>query len=146
MNINGEILVEAPQEKVWQALNDPEVLKKATPGCQSLIEVAPDHYKAHIVLGIPAVRGRYDADIKILEKSPPDQYRLIMNANSTKGFVQGDTTVKLTYQAPNTVIRYEGDAKAGGFIAGVGKTILSGISKIFIKDFFKKIAKHVKSQ
>ncbi|MFC7392835.1 CoxG family protein [Scopulibacillus cellulosilyticus] len=145
MNINGEIVVEVPQEKVWKALNDPDTLKKATPGCQSLEEVAPDRYKANIVLGIPAVKGNYEADMKILEKSAPDQYRLILNAKSTKGFVEGDTIVKLEYQAPRTIIRYNGEAKAGGFIAKAGKPILSGIAKMFVKDFFKKIAKNART-
>lgn len=146
MDVKGEIAIEASQEQVWKGLNDPEVLKKATPGCKSLIEIEPDHYKANITLGIAAVRGLYESDIKILDKEEPNQYRLVMNANSPMGFVEGDAVVCLEYEKPKTVIQYKGSAKVGGVIAGTGQRILSGIGKMIVKDFFKKMAKEIKSQ
>lgn len=146
MDVKGEVLVEAKQDTVWKALNDQAVLKAATPGCKSLEEEEPDHYKADITLGIAAVRGQYEADIKILDKDEPNQYRLIMNADSSAGFVEGDAVVQLEYEEGKTKIKYEGTAKVGGLIAGVGQRILSGIAKMIVKDFFKKIAKEVQTQ
>ena len=144
MKVNGEIVVDATQEQVWMALNDPEVLKKATPGCKVLNEVNPDHYKAEIALGIAAVRGEYEAEIKILDKEAPNRYRLSMKADSKMGFIEGNAVVELEFQNMKTTIKYDGDAKVGGIIAGVGQRILSGIAKMIVKDFFKKIAKETK--
>lgn len=146
MNVKGEIIVDANQEDVWNALNDPEVLKKATPGCKVLNETAPDSYKAEIVLGIAAVRGEYEAEINIFEKSAPNRYRLVMKADSKMGFLEGNAVVELDYNHPNTTIRYDGEAQVGGLIAGVGQRILSGIAKMIVKDFFKKIAKETKTR
>ena len=146
MDVKGEVIVEAEQDVVWDALNDKEVLKVATPGCKSLNEVEPNHYKAEVSLGIAAVRGQYEADIKILDKQEPEQYRLIMNANSSMGFVEGDAVVTLDYFEGQTKIMYDGTAKVGGLIAGTGQRILSGIAKMIVKDFFKKIAKEIKTQ
>jgi carbon monoxide dehydrogenase subunit G len=146
MDVKGEMSVEAAQEEVWKALNNPEVLKEATPGCKSLNRVEPDHYKADITLGIAAVRGKYEADIQILDKEEPDQYRLVMNAESSMGFVEGDAIVSLEYNEPKTVIRYDGSAKVGGLIAGTGQRVLSGIAKMIVKDFFKKMIKQINSQ
>lgn len=146
MKVNGEICVNARQEEVWQALNDPEVLKKATPGCQMLIEEAPDHYKAKVRLGIAAVRGDYEADISILDKIAPNQYKLKMKADSKMGFVNAEAVVSLDYNEPKTKIQYDGEAKVGGLIAGVGQRILSGVAKMIVKDFFKKIADETTSQ
>lgn len=147
MNVKGEIIVDANQEDVWNALNDPEVLRKATPGCKVLNEIAPDSYKAEIVLGIAAVRGEYEAEIKIYEKKfSPNQYKLAMKADSKMGFLEGNALVELDYNHPNTTIRYDGEAQVGGLIAGVGQRILSGIAKMIVKDFFKKIAKETKTR
>lgn len=146
MKVQGEIIVEASQEEVWSALNDPEVLSKATPGCQTLVEIEPDSYKAEIILGIAAVRGEYEAEIKIFEKTAPKRYRLQMKADSKMGFVEGDAIVELDYNEPKTTIRYEGEAKVGGLVAGVGQRILSGIGKMIVKDFFKKIAKEIQAR
>lgn len=146
MNVNGSIVVDATQEQVWNALNDPEVLKKATPGCKVLEEVEPDNFKAEIVLGIAAVRGEYEAEIKILDKEAPNKYRLIMKADSKMGFIEGNAVVEIEVQDSKTVIKYDGEAKVGGMIAGVGQRILSGIAKIIVKDFFKKIAKETNTK
>lgn len=145
MKVNGEVIVDASQEQVWNALNDPEVLKKATPGCKVLNEVEPDSYKAEVAIGIAAVRGEYEAEIKILDKSAPNTYRLIMKADSKMGFIEGNAVVELDHKNSKTTIKYDGEAKVGGMIAGVGQRILSGIAKMIVKDFFKKIAKETKA-
>lgn len=144
MIIQGEIIVDARQEDVWTALNDPEVLRKATPGCKKMIEIEPDSYTAEITLGIAAVRGNYEAEIKIHDKSAPNRYQLVIKADSKMGFIEGVATVELSYSHPKTTISYEGEAKVGGLVAGVGQRILSGIAKIIVKDFFKKIADETK--
>ena len=145
MQVNEEIYVDANQQAVWNALNDPNVLKAATPGCKSLTEIGEDHYKANISLGIAAVRGEYDAEIQIKEKEEPNRYRILMQANSPMGFVEGDAVVQLNYKDNKTAIQYNGTAKVGGMIAGVGQRVLGGISKLIVKDFFKTIAKEVKA-
>ncbi len=144
MKVQGEIIVDASQLEVWNALNDPEVLKKATPGCKVLTEIEPDSYKADIVIGIAAVRGEYEAEIKIYDKFGPNKYCLSMKADSKMGFLEGNAIVELDYSHPKTTISYEGEAQVGGKIAGVGQRILSGIAKMIVKDFFKKIAKETK--
>ncbi|HLR70906.1 MAG TPA: carbon monoxide dehydrogenase subunit G [Pseudogracilibacillus sp.] len=146
MQVKGEVFVNASQNEVWDALNDPEVLKKATPGCESLTEETPDHYKAKVKLGIAAVRGDYEADISILDKVAPDQYTLKMKADSKMGFVDAEALVTLDYEDPKTKISYDGEAKVGGLIAGVGQRILSGVAKMIVKDFFKKIASETTSE
>lgn len=146
MNVNGEVVVKAPKEDVWRALNNPAALQKATPGCKSLIEIEPDCYKAEISVGIAAVRGDYESTIKILDKSEPDRYRLVMSANSPVGFVEGDATVELVHEEMKTYIKYNGVAQVGGKVAGVGQRMLSGIAKLIVKEFFKKIAKETTTQ
>jgi uncharacterized protein len=92
------------------------------------------------------VRGEYEAEIKIYEKSAPNRYRLLMKADSKMGFVEADAIVELDFNHPETTIRYEGEAKVGGLVAGVGQRILSGIGKMIVKDFFKTIAKETKAR
>jgi len=36
MDMTGEYRIPAPREKVWAALNDPEILKICIPGCEEL--------------------------------------------------------------------------------------------------------------
>ena len=50
--IEGEERIAAPLQKVWEALNDPEVLKATIPGCQSLEMKSPTEMAATVVLKI----------------------------------------------------------------------------------------------
>ncbi len=143
MEVQGQVTVPAGKADVWKALNDPGVLQKATPGCEQMTETEPDVYKADITLGIAAVRGHYEAEIRLLEKEEPNRYRLQMKANSPAGFIEGDAVVELTDEPGGTAINYNGTAKVGGLVAGVGQRILSGIAKMIVKDFFKKLAQEV---
>jgi carbon monoxide dehydrogenase subunit G len=36
MNMTGEQRIAAPRQRVWEALNDPDILRASIPGCQSL--------------------------------------------------------------------------------------------------------------
>ncbi|MEH7253600.1 carbon monoxide dehydrogenase subunit G [Neobacillus niacini] len=143
MEVQGQVIVKSSKEKVWMALNDPSVLQKATPGCKQMEEIEPDSFKADISIGIASVRGDYQAEIKIMDKAAPDRYRILMNANSPAGFIEGDAIVEMVSDEKGTAINYIGTANVGGTIAGVGQRILSGIAKMIVKDFFKKIAKEV---
>ena len=40
MDMTGEYRIPAPRQRVWEALNDPEILKAAIPGCEELNKLA----------------------------------------------------------------------------------------------------------
>ena len=48
MEMSGEYRIAATREKVWAALNDPEVLKQAIPGCQELERTADNEFTAKV--------------------------------------------------------------------------------------------------
>ena len=52
MDMQGSERIEAPVETVWRALNDPEILKQAIPGCESLDKISDTHMTAKVVLKI----------------------------------------------------------------------------------------------
>ena len=52
MELKNEILINAPRDVVYAALNDPEILKDCIPGCEELIKHSDTELEAKVVLKI----------------------------------------------------------------------------------------------
>jgi uncharacterized protein len=137
MRLEGTNVLPAPLEKVWKTLNDPEALRRCTPGLKELKEAGPDSYQATLVIGVAAVKGTYAGTLAITDKRPPNHYKIALNGSGGAGFMKGEGTVDLEPQGDATLLKWTGDLQVGGLIAGVGQRMMSGIGKMLIGQFFK---------
>ena len=62
MEMKGEQVVPAPQKTVWNALNDPEVLKACIPGCEELEKVS--HAETKKIEDMSAAKEKEVLEIK----------------------------------------------------------------------------------
>lgn len=96
-------------------------------------------------IGIAAVKGTYSGKFEVLDPEPPNRYCLIGEGSGTPGFVKGDGIIEFSQQNDSTIVSYKGEVQVGGLIAGVGQRLISGIVKMMIKEFFRKMKKELKS-
>jgi carbon monoxide dehydrogenase subunit G len=139
MKVNGQHTLNAPRDKVWAFLMNPEAIAKVIPGCEQLEEVAPDTYRATLKLGIAAVKGTYTGSVKIFDKAPPTHYRMAIDGSGTPGFVKGEAAIDLQAHDDKTVLIYDADTQVGGLIANVGQRMVSGVAKLIINQSLKKL-------
>jgi uncharacterized protein len=139
VKMNGQHTLNAPRDKVWAFLMDPEAIAKVMPGCEQLEEIAPDTYQATLKLGIAAIKGIYTGSVKILDKTPPTHYRMVIDGSGTPGFVKGEATINLQEQDGKTVLIYDADTQVGGLIANVGQRMINGVAKLVINQSLKKL-------
>ncbi len=144
MKLEGKYTYKAPQKQVWDLFNDPRHLERAIPGCQKLEERDPGIYDCLMKIGIAAVKGTYRGKFEVLEPQPPNRYRLNGEGSGTPGFVKGDGTIEFFQVGESTTITYTMEVQVGGLIAGVGQRLISGIAKMMIKEFFKKMEKELR--
>ncbi len=137
MKLDGRNTLPAPVDAVWKMINDPEALRRCTPGLQALKEIAPDTYEATLNIGIAAVKGSYAGTLKILDKEAPRHYRIVLEGSGGAGFMKGEGLVDLEAQGNETVLTWSSDIQIGGLIAGVGQRMLGGVGKMLIGQFFK---------
>ena len=145
MKLEGKYNYKAPQQVVWDLFNNPRHLEKAIPGCKKLEEREPGKYDAISKIGIAAVKGTYSGKFEVLDPEPPNRYRLIGEGSGTPGFVKGEGIIEFSQDGEGTTVVYTGEVQVGGLIAGVGQRLISGIAKMMIKEFFRKIKKELKS-
>lgn len=146
MKIEGTYEFDATQEQVWELFNDPKHLTKAIPGCEKLEKNATGQYDALLKIGIAAVKGTYTGKFQITDANPPQSYRLSGEGSGSPGFVKGEAFIELLQNNGKTLVTYQGEVKVGGLIAGVGQRMISGISKMMLKQFFKKMKQELKSK
>jgi carbon monoxide dehydrogenase subunit G len=125
MEMTGEQRIPAAQDVVWNALNDPEVLKACIPGCDS-IEKQSD-------------KARFNGKLKIDEANPPQGYSLVFEGSGgAAGFGKGRASVALEPEGAGTALRYTASAQVSGKLAQVGSRLIDGVAKKMAADFFER--------
>jgi carbon monoxide dehydrogenase subunit G len=146
MKIEGQYLMPATREQVWAALNDPDVLTKATPGLKALEPTGPDAYDATIELAVGPVKGAYQGTARIIDKTPPEKMTIVIEGGGRPGTIKATGALVLEAQGEQTLVRYVGDAQVTGVLMSVGHRLFGGVAKQLAGEFFKAIEREVTSR
>jgi len=146
MKIEGSHDITAPRQRVWDAFLDPEMLKQAIPGCEKLEAIGNDEYKATMKVGVAAVKGTFEGKVRLMDKNPPDKYRMAVEGSGGPGFVRGETAITLSDIPGGTKVSYSADVQVGGLIAGVGQRMLGGVSKMMARSEERRVGKECRSR
>lgn len=136
--IEGEERIEAPLQKVWEALNDPAVLKASIPGCQSLEKKSDTELAATVVLKIGPIKATFNGEVTLKNLNPPNSYTISGEGKGgIAGFAKGGADVTLTEDGPGaTILKYQAKADVGGKIAQLGSRLIESTSKKLAGQFF----------
>jgi carbon monoxide dehydrogenase subunit G len=143
MRIAGSHTINAPREDVWKALHDPAVLARTLPGCESLEVVGPDRYAATLNAGVASIKGTYQGEVELGEKSEPERYTMRASGAGAPGTVRADATVHLHDEGETTRVEYDADAVVGGMIGGVGQRMIVGVAKKTAGEFFTAVERDI---
>ncbi|MEI5681628.1 MULTISPECIES: SRPBCC family protein [unclassified Mesorhizobium] len=143
--IEGEEHIAAPVQKVWEALNDPAVLKECIPGCQSLEMKTPTDMAATVVLKIGPIKATFAGEVTLKNLKPPHSYTIQGEGKGgIAGFAKGGADVTLTEDGANsTLLKYEAKADVGGKIAQLGSRLITSTSKKLAGQFFSSFNEKV---
>ena len=137
MDITGEYRIAASRETVWSALNDPEILRHAIPGCEHLEQVSETEMAARILAKIGPVRSKFDTRLEIKNLNPPAGYTLVGEGKGgAAGFGRGSADVSLEEDGEITILRYQADFKVGGKLAQVGSRLVLAATRKTADEFF----------
>jgi 2-furoyl-CoA dehydrogenase large subunit len=138
----GEATVNAPAERIWVMLLDPETLRAVIPGCHSVQKISDTHFRADVTIGIGPVKGRYRADVKLSDLDAPHAVTLGGSAEGALGFGGGEGRITLIPTGNGgTSIRYVYEAAIGGKVASIGGRLLDGAARVIIGQFFAALAR-----
>ncbi|WP_353194227.1 CoxG family protein [Pusillimonas noertemannii] len=135
--------VEAPHLRVWEALNDIEILKASIPGCESLERIDDDTLHAAVKIKIGPIAAKFKGVIKFSDLNPPNSYMLAFEGQGgAAGFAKGNARVDLTPEGPNaTALSYETSAQVGGKIAQLGSRLIDSAAMKTATEFFENFSR-----
>ncbi|MGB3832299.1 MAG: carbon monoxide dehydrogenase subunit G [Mesorhizobium sp.] len=143
--IEGEERIAAPIDKVWAALNNPEVLKESIPGCESLEKKSDTELAATVVLKIGPIKATFQGEVTLLNLNPPHSYTIQGEGKGgIAGFAKGGADVTLSADgADTTVLKYAAKADVGGKIAQLGSRLIDSTSRKLAGQFFSTFGEKV---
>ena len=144
MDLTGEYRIPAARQDVWEALNDPEVLKRCIDGCQELSKDSDTQFSAKVTAKVGPVKAKFSGKVTLSDLDPPSGYKISGEGQGgVAGFAKGGATVKLTEDGADTVLSYSANAEVGGKLASVGSRLVEGVAKKQADDFFGKFSEIV---
>ena len=144
MDMTGEYRVQAPRSKVWQALNDPDILKQCIPGCEEIEKLSDTEMTAKVRAKVGPVSARFAGKVTLSELDPPNGYKISgEGSGGAAGFAKGGATVHLTDDGDGTRMSYTVEAQIGGKLAQIGSRLIDATSRKMADDFFKRFAEVV---
>jgi carbon monoxide dehydrogenase subunit G len=142
--MTGQQRIEAPRQVVWEALNDPDVLRRSIPGCQSLDRESDERLRASVEIKIGPIGARFAGAVILSDMDPPNGYTLRGEGQGgTVGSVKGGAKVRLANDNGGTLLSYEVDAQVGGRLAQLGGPVIDATAKQLAGKFFKQFGEIV---
>ncbi len=138
MEMTGEQLIPAPQQAVWNALNDPEALKACVPGCESIAASGENQFDVLMVARVGPVSAKFKGKLSLSDVRPPESYSIAFEGQGgAAGFAKGGAKVSLATEESSTRLRYEVKANVGGKLAQIGSRLVDAAAKKIADEFFR---------
>lgn len=137
MDMTGEQRLATHQQAVWDALNDPEVLKHCIPGCESIEQTSPTEHHVSMMAAVGPVKARFKGKMFLEDPNPPHAYKIRFEGQGgVAGFAKGLAEVSLLPDGEHTLMRYQVHAQVGGKLAQVGSRLIDAAARKVADEFF----------
>ncbi|MCO5398810.1 SRPBCC family protein [Ralstonia soli] len=145
MELTQTHLLPVPLQTAWDALNDPAVLQRCIPGCESLTATGdgnPPVYDIAMLAAVGPVKARFKGRMEVVDVMPPRSYTLHFDGQGgAAGFGKGSAQVELAPEGPTvTRLSYTATAQVGGKLAQIGSRLIDGAARKLADEFFQRFA------
>ncbi|MEM7543448.1 MAG: carbon monoxide dehydrogenase subunit G [Pseudomonadota bacterium] len=138
MEMNEEIRINAPRERVFAALNDIEVLRQSIPGCEKLDALSATEYEGTIVSKVGPLKARFTGGVTLSDIIAPQSYTLTGEGKGgPAGHARMRTEIILEEHEGATLMKYAVKAEIGGKLAQLGGALIDRTAKKLAGVFFK---------
>lgn len=142
MEMQDEVRIPAPRDKVYAGLNDPEILKQCIPGCEELVKHSDTELEAKVQLKVGPVKATFNGNVTLDPSAAPERFSLSGEGKGgVAGFAKGGADVELEEDDDETILRYTAKADIGGKLAQLGSRLVTSTSKKLAAKFFDNFKK-----
>ena len=140
MEMHGEHRISADRQTVWDALNEPAVLKNCLEGCESFDKVSDSEFKARMTTKVGPIKTIFSCSIRLSDIDPPNSYTISGQGDGgASGYAKGSVKVSLMESEGTTVLHYEVDASLRGKIGQMGSRVVDSVARSMAEKFFGRL-------
>ncbi len=143
MKISGDHDFRASRARVWDALNDPEILAATLPGARRLEPTGPDEYALSVDVGVGSVRGTYEGTFALSDKQERESCTVTATASGRPGSVTAVASMRLADNGEGARMSYEADANVTGPLAGVGQRLMGAAARRTTEQFLSALDERI---
>ncbi|ALG72961.1 hypothetical protein VY88_14880 [Azospirillum thiophilum] len=138
MELTGEQRIAAPRWRVWESLNDPQILKHCIPGCEDVIRHSDTEFEARVLTKVGPLRARFSGRVEMREIEAPAGCTLWFEGGAGPvGMARGQSRVTLEEAPDGTLLRYAAEAAVGGKLSQIGGRLIDASARKMADDFFR---------
>lgn len=147
VTLEGTYSFDAPQDVVWEAVQDPHVLSQVLPGCERLEQVGENEYEGEINIRIGPVQGNFAGTVRLSDIQPPNSYTLELEGQGRPGYVKGAGSLRLESSGDGkTTLSYAGEAQLSGRIASVGQRLMDSSARSITRQGLESLDKQIQAR
>lgn len=140
MDMSGEYRIEAPIDVVWAAIQNPDILREAIPGCEELDKTSDTEMNAKVSLKIGPVKAKFAGEVELQDLNPPNSLKIQGEGKGgIAGFAKGGADVQLAEDGDETILTYTASAQVGGKIAQLGSRLIQSTAAKLADKFFANL-------
>ena len=137
MELHGSVTIPAAPEQVWQALNDPDILRLCIPGCEEVRQISAQEMHARLLLKLGPVRANFVGKVLMTDVRAPHGYTLnFEGSGGSAGFARGSSVITLTPIADGTQLDYTAQASVAGKLGQIGGRLMDASARQLADRFF----------
>lgn len=137
MKLNEEVHIPLPRDVVFEALNDPDILRQSIPGCEEIVKHSDTEMDATVVVRFGPVKASFESNVTLDPSQGPERITIGGKGDAgIIGFATGTADVTLSEEEGGTLLAYEVHIDVTGKLAQVGSRLMEGTTKRLAKKFF----------
>lgn len=141
MDFGGRYRIKADRDAVWAALNDPEMLKAAIPGCSLIAWSGENTLDLAIKVNFGVVQPTFKGELVLSDVVPAERYTLSgRGKGGLLGLAEGAADVALSDDGADTLLSFAAKGGASGQIMKLGKALIGNSAQKIIDGFFERFA------
>lgn len=139
MLLSGEVLIQAPRQRVWDYLTDPQQVGQCAPGVSSIEVFDEGHkFRATVGIGFGAIMARFVGDAEWLEREAPNLARLRAHGTAPGGSGADVVGEMRLSDGPDgaTHLAWSADVTVLGQLASVASRLMLPVSQKLVAQFY----------
>jgi carbon monoxide dehydrogenase subunit G len=137
MHFEGTVQIDAPRDRVWAFVMDPNQVGQCGPGVESIEVIDDTHFKATAKVGIGFISARFVVNLEFAEITPPEAATIKAHGQAPGSAVDATAQMRLSDgESGSTTMDWSADVSIVGTIASVGARLIEGTANKMIGQTF----------